>query len=36
MILTKGVICADLIAARQAIAFFDEKQLRAISSAAGG
>ena len=34
MILTKGVIRADLIAARQAIAFFDEKQLRAIKNVA--
>ena len=30
MILSKGIIRADIIAARQAITYFDEKQLRDI------
>ena len=34
MILSKGIIKADIIAARQAIAYFDEKQLRDIKNVA--
>ncbi len=34
MILTKGIIKADLIAARQAIDYFDEKGIRDIKAIA--
>ena len=34
MILSKGIIRADIIAARQAITYFDEKQLRDIKNVA--